>query len=122
MIVLVTGGRNYWEWDTVCMVLDMIGPSRVVHGAATGADTEADYWARTRGMLKTAYPIRRPREDGFQRNQRMLDSEPEIGLVVAFPGQVGTADMVRRARAANIRVIEVKGTWPGNSNLFRTLK
>lgn len=28
-------------------------------------------------------------------------------LVVAFPGARGTADMVRRARAAGVRVVEV---------------
>ena len=30
-----------------------------------------------------------------------------IDLVVAFPGGPGTADMVRRARAAGIKVLEV---------------
>jgi hypothetical protein len=38
----------------------------------------------------------------------MIDEgKPE--LVIAFPGGSGTADMVRRARAANIPVIEVGG-------------
>jgi hypothetical protein len=38
------------------------------------------------------------------RNQRMLDWGPD--LVVAFSGGKGTADMVRRARAAGVEVIE----------------
>lgn len=43
---------------------------------------------------------------GAMRNQQMLDEE-EVDLVVAFPGGKGTADMVRRARAAGIEVREV---------------
>jgi hypothetical protein len=38
------------------------------------------------------------------RNQRMLEGPPDI--VVAFAGGKGTADMVQRARAAGIAVIE----------------
>lgn len=39
------------------------------------------------------------------RNRRMLlEGMPD--LVVAFPGGRGTADMVRRARAAGIEVVE----------------
>ena len=37
------------------------------------------------------------------RNQAMLD-EGRPDLVVAFPGHHGTADIVRRARAAGIKV------------------
>lgn len=42
---------------------------------------------------------------GPLRNQQMID-EGKPDLVVAFPGGTGTADMVRRAKAAGIRVIE----------------
>lgn len=41
------------------------------------------------------------------RNQHMIDTaKPD--LVVSFPGGAGTADMVRRAKAAGVRVIEVE--------------
>ena len=43
----------------------------------------------------------RGRAAGHIRNQQMLD-EGRPHLVVAFPGGRGTADMVRRARAAGI--------------------
>lgn len=109
MIVLVTGGRWYWDWYTINEVLDLIGPSRLIHGGAQGADTMADNWAKRCGLLNVqSYPIRRPTENGFMRNARMLRDEPTIDLVVAFPGGNGTADMVRRARASGIPVIEVK--------------
>lgn len=43
---------------------------------------------------------------GSIRNQKMIDDyHPQ--LVVAFPGGAGTADMVRRARAAGIEVREI---------------
>jgi hypothetical protein len=46
------------------------------------------------------------RAAGPIRNQRMIDEHrPE--LVVAAPGGRGTADMVRRARAAGIEVFEI---------------
>jgi len=108
IVVLVCGGRTYD--DAACMErrLDALRPiSRLVHGGAPGADTLADNYAATRGIERRAYKIRRPRENGYQRNQRMLNSE-KIDWVVAFPGGNGTADMVRRARRAGIPVIEVK--------------
>ena len=44
---------------------------------------------------------------GHIRNQQMID-EGKPDLVVAFKGGTGTADMVRRAKKHNIKVIEVK--------------
>lgn len=40
------------------------------------------------------------------RNQQMLD-EGKPDLVVAFSGGTGTADMVHRAKVANVKVIEI---------------
>jgi len=51
------------------------------------------------------------RAAGPIRNQEMID-ECKPDLVVAFPGGRGTADMVRRAKAAGIRVIEVQHNPP----------
>lgn len=108
MIVLACGGREYFDWYTIEMVLDLIGPERLIHGAAHGADMLVDHYARKRNIPVTAYPIRKSFENGFQRNQRMLDSECNVDLVVAFRGNNGTADMVRRARRANLSIIEVR--------------
>jgi len=47
------------------------------------------------------------RSAGCRRNQAMLGLG--VGLVVAFPGGPGTADMVRRARGAGVRVCLVGG-------------
>ena len=43
---------------------------------------------------------------GPRRNARML-AEGKPDLVVAFPGGRGTADMVSKARAAKVEVMEI---------------
>jgi hypothetical protein len=109
--ILVCGGRDFTDVELLYRTLDEIaiihGIARVVTGLAAGTDLAADGWAEWRKISRGGYKIRRPHEDGYQRNQRMLDSEP-IDLVVAFPGGNGTADMVRRAQRAGIPVKEVK--------------
>lgn len=82
--------------------------SVVIHGGARGADALAGLWAVRkgievlvfkadwRGLGKSAGPI---------RNARMI-FEGVPAKVVAFPGGAGTADMVRQARAAGVRVFE----------------
>jgi hypothetical protein len=112
--VLVCGGRDYDDWRRFKEALDDIHhriPSIhcVIQGGAGGADRMAWRWAtiyricciEVRPMWqqlgKAAGPI---------RNGWMLEyCHPD--LVVAFPGHNGTQDMVDRARAARIQVIEV---------------
>lgn len=43
---------------------------------------------------------------GPDRNQRMID-EGRPGLVIAFPGGDGTADMIHRAQEAGIEVVRI---------------
>lgn len=115
--VLVCGGRNYSRADIVKAVLDEhVGWAGVndlkwpciVHGAASGADALADDWALGKDVLVDSYPANwavHGRAAGPIRNQEMLESG--IDLVIAFPGGRGTADMVRRAKAAGIPVIKI---------------
>lgn len=111
MIVLVCGGRTYDDRERLNRELTDLhtlhGIDRLIHGAAKGTDSMADYWAAVYCVPRSPYPIRRPRENGFQRNARMLVSEPRIDLGVAFPGGAGTADMVRRLKRAGIPVKEI---------------
>lgn len=109
--VLVCGGRDFAGEALLCRVLDNAAAGRrvvLVHGMAQGADMLADAWARRRGHSILGFRAdwdKHGRAAGPIRNQRMIDKGmPE--LVVAFPGGRGTADMVRRAREANIEVIE----------------
>ena len=82
--------------------------TRLIHGAARGADSLAAAWARSRGIPALAFPADWKQDGkaaGFIRNARMLrDGRPE--LVVAFPGGNGTAHMVKLARSAGVTVLE----------------
>lgn len=118
MRVIVCGGRDYFDGDhihnTLCDIDAERGPiTCVIHGAATGADTEGMIWAQTMATIRkvTHAPFRADwrahgKAAGPIRNQRMLD-EGRPDLVIAFPGGKGTADMVSRARQAGIEVIEI---------------
>jgi len=126
MIVLVTGGRDYKDRDHFDKTLRHVWTTHtgcfdtIMHGACgldadelfditkiTGADRLAQNWATLNAVPCIWVPAawkRLGRPAGPIRNQAMIDKKPD--LVVAFPGGVGTADCVRRARKANIRVIE----------------
>jgi hypothetical protein len=105
--VIVCGGRDYQNADAIGKALANAAPGKhtLVHGAAPGADSIAAEIARVRGWEIEAHPAdwtTRGRAAGPLRNQEMIDSGGD--LVLAFPGGNGTADCVRRARRAGIRV------------------
>jgi len=110
--ILVTGGRTYANREHLTRTLDDLAQHRaiavIIHGNAPGADSLAAEWARRAHVPVEAYPAdwRKGRGAGPERNARML-AEGKPDLVVAFPGGRGTADMVRRAREAGVRVVEV---------------
>ena len=110
MIVLVTGGRAYTDGPAVSAALFSMCPTLVVHGDATGADALADAWCAIVGVSVRPYPARwreEGRAAGPLGNVRMLaDAKPDV--VIAFPGGVGTADMVRKAYLAMVPVIHAK--------------
>jgi glutamine amidotransferase PdxT len=113
MRLLVTGGRAYWDKEELYRVLDKIAEdysvSVVIHGAATGADTLAGYWAEDRGIEVIPVPAEwnlYGRQAGHIRNRLMLEQyKPD--LVVAFPGGRGTRNMVTISKKAGIEVIEL---------------
>lgn len=114
MKVLVCGGRKFTDWGLLLSVMDEINSrtpiTRVIHGGAMGADKMSGEWASKRRISCIIHHANWPRDGkaaGPIRNQAMLDlGKPD--LVVAFPGGRGTADMVRRAKAAGVAVREVK--------------
>ncbi len=113
MRVLVCGGRDYRDAGRVLEVLDRIHAQDlvevVIHGCAPGADELGRRWAEHRHIEQLPFPpdwAGLGRAAGPRRNQMMLE-QGKPDLVVAFPGGHGTADMVRRARAAGVEVLEV---------------
>jgi hypothetical protein len=110
MQVLVCGGRNYGDRRSVYECLDGLvpRPTLLITGGANGADMLAADWAGYRQVPKLIFRAdweRHGRAAGPIRNQQMLECKPD--LVVAFAGGRGTADMVRRAKAAGIHVMEI---------------
>jgi hypothetical protein len=111
MTVLVCGGRDYTDYARMKKLLDFnrakIG--MIVMGGAPGADTFAGTWAWENQVACLCIPAewaKFGKKAGFIRNEKMLSiGKPD--LVVAFPGGVGTAMMVRLAKQAGVRVIEV---------------
>jgi len=109
--VLVCGGRDFKDRDALFAVLDGMADQidRIICGGARGADDLAYTWACRRDKSPERYMAewdRHGRRAGPIRNQRMID-EGKPDLVIAFPGGRGTADMVRRAETAGIRVVRV---------------
>lgn len=102
----------------------------LLHGAAEGADSEMDAWAKACGVPVEGVPARWPEcgpqcpeghliarrgrtwcpTAGFRRNQQLIDRKP--GWVVAFlvAGMAckGTRDCARRAERAGIPVLYVE--------------
>jgi hypothetical protein len=120
MRILVCGGRDYADRRAVWQVLDLWnntqGINVLIQGGAPGTDQLALAWAQLRGVPRLTFhaewDLYGP-SAGPRRNERMLkDGKPNV--VLAFPGGAGTADMIRRARAAGIRVVEpVQEPQPG---------
>ena len=115
--VLVCGGRRFSNQrllNDFLTELDTASPiGTIIHGAARGADSLAGQWAKQNGKQMDVYPAdwkSHGRAAGYIRNREMLDKGKPT-LVVAFPGGPGTANMVRIATAAGIRVMEVSPNW-----------
>lgn len=108
----MTGGRDFHDRVAGEAFLtrfhDSHGITLVIHGAARGADRIAASWAFRRRIKCWPFPAdwdSYGRGAGLIRNAEMLvASQPDI--VIAFPGGTGTADMVARAHAAGVPVIE----------------
>ncbi len=107
--ILICGGREFSDRTLLEQALEAYKGAVVIHGAARGADTLAEEWALKHGKGVHRFPANWQRDGkaaGPIRNQAMLDKgRPD--MVIAFPGGRGTADMVRRAKAAGLKVIEV---------------
>ncbi len=113
---LICGGRKFAD---EVMFEDAMGdlmrhyghPSRIVHGAATGADSMAGDLGERLSVDVVQCPAdwkKHGRAAGPIRNKEMLAHKP--AKVIAFPGGRGTKDMVEKARLAGITVVEIKPT------------
>lgn len=111
MRVLISGGRDFSDRALLFRTLDRIHALKpitvLIHGAARGADSIGDEWARLRGVTPEPYPVT-PEEwtfygkrAGHRRNAQMLEAGPR--LLVAFPtGGPGTRNMIQQAKEAGL--------------------
>ena len=108
--IIVCGGRNYTDTYAVFAALDSLHvdfgePLFIIHGGATGADQRAGEWAEVRGMpcavVKANWEFY-AKSAGPRRNEWMMDLRPD--LVVAFPGNAGTQNMVSLADRKGVPV------------------
>lgn len=112
MRVLVCGGRAYRDPFRLQEVMNGLhkihGFTEVIEGGAHGADRIARLWAQAHAIQVTTVEAdwrKHGRAAGPMRNAAMLALKP--GLVVAFPGGPGTANMVSQACATGVQVIEI---------------
>lgn len=113
-IWLICGGRDYdnvRQFNTAMknIMLSEGRPTKIIHGGARGADTLADKFAKGANITCKRYRAqwdKHGKAAGPIRNQEMLD-KGQPNLVIAFPGSVGTSDMVKRAKDAGVKVIRV---------------
>lgn len=127
VVFLVTGGRDFDDLGFTFKTMDKIVREKmeiyveasppqftprplIVHGGAKGLDSLVAKWAKNRGHAVMAVPAlwdALGKGAGIIRNQQMLDwVKPD--WVVAFPGGTGTMDMVRRATAARLSVLQAQ--------------
>lgn len=117
LVVAVTGGRNYTQVRALHRVLDRVhrrkGIRRLVHGGQRGADTAAAGWAALNRVECQPYhaewdrfrTVRGKNPAGPIRNRMMLQTErPDV--LIAFPGNDGTAHCVKLAKRLGIFVWE----------------
>ena len=113
MRVLVCGGRNYQDYSVVEHALDDYHKEHnitvIIHGAATGADTLGERWAKANEIPYCGIPAKWKKHGnsaGPIRNKWMADNM-RVQHVIAFPGGRGTENMIKEAKNKEISVTEI---------------
>lgn len=109
--VIVTGGRDYNDWEKVQSVLKLFDIGLLIHGGCSGADSLAQKY----GDYNPVFPTKVFEADwdkygksaGPIRNRLMLTEHPNA-IVVAFPGGRGTANCIEMALKFGMIVLVVR--------------
>ncbi len=114
MKVIIAGGRRVRLGARECARLAALHArhefAEVVCGGARGVDEDAACWARSHGIKVTIFPAawrRYGRAAGPLRNRKMLEYIAPDGMLVAFPGGRGTANILAQARSLGLAVVDV---------------
>ena len=114
-IAILCGGRDHGPFTTahlhwLATLHTRLCFTQIIEGGAGGADKQGYAWAEAHGIDTVTFWANWTRDEkraGPIRNQQMLDyllAQPEQGIVIAFAGGRGTADMVIRAEKAGIDI------------------
>lgn len=83
-------------------------PDLVISGAQRGADTMGEHWAQAAGVRVERYPAQWElygASAGPKRNAQMVRIADGL-VVVRFPSSRGSADVLRKALAKGIPVVD----------------
>lgn len=113
MIILVTSGRAFDDRERVFASLDDLSEDikpdtieAVIHGNTQGAPKIADAWCLSRGVQPVRCPALFQKIPDAEHYRNVIMAKLLPDLVVAFPGEDGTFDMIEVARENNIEVIQ----------------
>lgn len=122
MRLIIAGGRDYLLTQGDYAKLDTIHREhrviQVVSGRAPGADTCGELWAKRNHIPVQPFPAkwRKPGptdgaevvdyEAGKARNTEMANYATALA---AFPGGTGTADMLKKAHARDLKIFNYSG-------------
>lgn len=112
MRVLVCGSREFVDRKLLYETLEREcpGTTAILHGGAPGADALADEYANWSGCATEVFHAdwkTYGRAAGPLRNQKMIESNPDLVVAFPLPNSVGTHDTIRRARRAGIKTVIV---------------
>lgn len=109
MKVIICGGRNYQmtfqDAIALCSANIEYSFSEVVVGGASGADADAETWARANAIRICRFPAEWGKHGGAAGPIRNEAMARYADLIMAFPGGAGTADMVKRAKAHELESV-----------------
>lgn len=131
MKTIIAGGRYYHlttlDFARIDAIHAYLTITLLVSGRASGADAGGEEWAKRNGVDVHPMPadwddltvpgaiIRRRRDGklynaaaGPMRNSQMAEFA-RGGVCILFPGNKGTEDMFRKAKAAGLRVYDYRG-------------
>lgn len=108
--VIITGGRDYVDFETIKKILSLFDIGLLIQGGASGADKLAKYYAIDNNIPYETVLADWDKYDkaaGPIRNKEMLDRYPNA-IVLAFPGGRGTENCIKQALELKRIVLRVE--------------